>query len=130
MSLSNSFFKEIGVQEEIGVRVTSVIDDLLEKGGNRPIDIQLVSEKSGIPGSTVKQIFFAYLTLQMLKGTFLPIHRKCGEPVGTQETSVAAILEKAKKGRFGDLCFKCHDPIEGQKDVEIQIIFWKPGTNV
>lgn len=130
MSLSEAIFQEIEVSQEIGVRVTSVIDELLTKGADIPIDIQYVSEKSGIPGSTVKQIFFAYLTLQMLKVTFLPVHRECGEPLGEQETSVAAIVKKAKKGLFGDLCFRCHHSIERQEDIEIQLVFWKPGANV
>ena len=121
-------FQDIGIEQNVGERVVRSIDSFLSKCPNRPIDIRTVSDAVGVSGTTVKRVFYALLTLRLLKATFIPRHRTCGYQVGGQERSVEVIWKKAKSEEYW--CVHCAEPIENPSDLEIQIVFWRPGANV
>ncbi|MBN2267223.1 MAG: hypothetical protein JW725_02675 [Candidatus Babeliaceae bacterium] len=121
-------FHEISIDPDVGERVVGVINHFISKSPDKSIDIQKVSEVVGFPGTIVKPVFYALLGLRLLKATFLPRHRVCGKIIGSQMRSVEQILDKAKNE--GYFCIHCADLVVDQQSIEIQIIFWKPGTNV
>ena len=123
-------FEEAGIDRTKGEIVSKVIDRLLAECPNRPIDIQNVSESSGVPSDAVKRVLYLLLGLRLLKATFLPRHRACDRVIGEQELSVQRIIEKAQTGQYGPYCMLCTQPIDGEVDIEVQILFWKPGANV
>ncbi len=130
MNLDKIQYQEAGIDTAAGERVAREIAHLAKDRPDKSIDIQQVSELSGLPGETVKQVFYLLLALRLLKATFFPRHRACGRPIGDQEMSVERIQEKARNGEYGDHCMLCGEPIEGEKDIVIQIVFWKPGVDV
>ena len=73
-------------------------------------------------------ILYLLLAHRKLKATFLPRHKNCLNAIGPQEKSAETILEKARSGKF-NLCFNCNEPIEDEEDINIEMIFWKPGTD-
>ncbi|GEM_PF-2495809 len=123
-------FKEAGIEENIGIRISGEIDKFTTKRPNASIDIQKVSEAVGSPAMTVKRVFYLLLGMQLLKATFLPRHKACDGIIGQQETSVEMISHKALNGGYGSFCPLCFEPFETSKDIEIQIVFWKPGAKI
>jgi hypothetical protein len=119
-----------GIDESTGKRVVAAIEHLIAANPNVAIDIQKVSEAVGLPGNIVKSVFYILLSQRELKATFIPRHRFCGRVIGEQENSVEMIHDKAENGDFGYWCTLCGEPIEGPQDIETQIIFWRPGTDV
>jgi hypothetical protein len=120
-------FEIIGIPPEIGSHVSIVINRLLSEYPDDSVDVQRVSEETGYLRTVVKEVFYALLAFRMLKATFLPRHRVCGNIVGLQEKSVEVIRHKARRGDY--VCSHCFTSIDFE-DIEIQIVFWKPGANV
>ncbi|MFX1485030.1 MAG: hypothetical protein ACFFCP_17770 [Promethearchaeota archaeon] len=104
------------------------VDAYTSEHPNAPVDIQTISEMTGVFGAVVKQVFFVLLSLRLLKATFIPRHRICGHVVGAEETSVKTIQDKAANGEYW--CTHCGEPIESSENVEAQIVFWKPGAHI
>lgn len=123
-------YEEAGIDEASGIKVSLAIDRILNEWPDRPIDVQKVSESSGVPGGIVKRVFYLFLALRLLKATFLPRHRACDRVIGDWESSVEMINDKARTGQYGSHCMLCAEPIEGEGDIEIQIVFWKPGVDI
>lgn len=121
-------FKDIGIPPDVGECTADAIQHLLSERPNAPIDVQSISDKTGYLGPVVRKVLYALLALRMLKATFLPRHRACGHIIGGQEHSVELIRQKAREGHY--VCFHCFERAEGPEDIEIQIVFWKPGADV
>lgn len=121
-------FEDVGIPALVGDRTLDVIESLLAEHPNSSLDIQTVSEETGYLAPTVKKVFYALLAFRMLKGTFQPRHKVCGNLVGAQERSAEIVRQKATEGQY--VCHHCMEPIEGPDDIEIQIVFWRPGTRV
>ena len=120
-------FEEIGIPLEVAENIVNTIRSSASVRPNAPIEIQEVSETTGYLGTTVKEVFFTLLAFRLLKATFLPRHRSCGNIVGTQEVSADLVRQKAQNEEY--FCLHCSEPIDAE-DVEIQIAFWKPGADV
>jgi hypothetical protein len=123
-------YQEIGIDKAAGERVSREIGRLAKEYPGKSINVQQVSELSGLPGNTVKQVFYLLLGLRLLKATFFPRHRACGRPIGEEETSVEKIKENANQGEYGSYCVFCGGPVESEEDIVIQIVFWEPGVDV
>jgi hypothetical protein len=122
-------YREAGIDETAGRTVSGQIVRLAREYPGKPINVQKISELSGVSGELVKEIFYLLLGLRFLKATFFPRHRKCGKPIGQEETSVETIREKANAGEYGHNCIFCGEPAESEEDIIIQIVFWEPGVD-
>lgn len=123
-------YEEAGIERVMGETVSQVIDRLLKEYPGKSIDVQQVSELSGLPTIIVKKVFYLLLGLRLLKATFLPRHKACDRVIGQSETSVQIINQKARTGQYGSNCMICTQTIEGEQDIEAQILFWKPGVDI
>lgn len=121
-------FEEIGIPSEIGEHTLDVVQSLLKKQPNSSLEIQRVSAETGFLGPVVKRVFYALLAFGRLKATFQPRHKACGNIVGLQERSAETVRQKAIRGEY--LCMHCVKRINGPDEIEIQIVFWKPGADV
>ena len=121
-------FEEMGIPSEIGEHTFDVIQGLLREQPNSSIDIQTVSEETGFFGPVVKKVFYALLAFRKLKATFQPRHKACGNIVGLQERSAETVRQKAIQGEY--ICDHCFQRIDSPDDIEIQIVFWRPGADV
>jgi hypothetical protein len=119
-------FEEIGVESDDGNLVLAAVQAFVTQHPARSIPITEVSQSSGVPGPTVKCVLFALLALNCLKSTFRPRHRECDHIVGRPEQSVRIIQEKALEGQYW--CPHCMHPVDGPEDIDIEILFRKPGT--
>jgi hypothetical protein len=117
-----------GIEPEAGERIAAAIFRLMNEHPHAAIDVQQVTDIVGISGFTVKPVFSVLLSLRLLKATFMPRHRHCGRVIGQQEPTIHAIEKKAEQGEYGDVCMLCGEPIEGPEDIEMQIVFWRPGA--
>jgi hypothetical protein len=120
-------FQEFGIESDTGEKILKEAVRLMIERPNKAIQIQEVSERTGFPGSLVKEVFYLLLAFRVFKATFVPRHRNCDRPIGAQETSVERIRLKADAGEYR-ICMVCGETIEGSKDIEIQIVFWKQGA--
>lgn len=128
MSNSRPPFDNIGIPAEVGDHTLRVVERLLEREPDSSVDIQTVSEETGYLPSIVKEVFYALLAFRLLKGTFQPRHKACGNIVGPQEPSAQTVRQKAAAGHY--VCPHCMERVEGPEDIEIQIVFWRPGATV
>jgi hypothetical protein len=120
-------FQNIGISSEVSGNVIDIISRFIAERPNAPIDVQSVCEESGYAGSIVKKVFYTLLAFRRLKATFLARHRTCGNIVSTQQSSAELVWEKARDGQLQ--CYHCSEPLCDPEDIEVQIIFWKPGAN-
>jgi hypothetical protein len=123
-------YEEAGIERVAGEAVSHAIDHLLKEYPEKSVDVQQVSELSGFPPVTVKKVFYLLLGLRLLKATFLPRHKGCDRVIGPPEISVQMINYKAQAGQYGSNCMLCAQTIEGEQDIEIQMLFWKPGIEI
>lgn len=123
-------FQQAGIEKMTGIRIFGEIERITSKHPNSAINIQEVCEAAGSPATTVKRVFYLLLGMRLLKATFLPLHRLCERAIGRQETSVAKIFKKAQDGQYSPFCPVCYEPIDSLEDIEVQIIFRKPGAKV
>jgi len=107
--------------------VVSVVKAFLDQYPVRSVPITEISQSSGVPGPVVKRVLFALLALTHLKAFFRPRHRECDRIVGWPQQSVRAVRELASEGQYW--CVDCGGPIDGAEDIEIEILFRKPGTD-
>ncbi len=129
MNLSEIPYRKIGIKEDDGERIVKTIQKISSERPHNSIEIQTITDAVGLPAIEVKKIFYMLLGLKLLKATFIPRHKACDHVIGTQEHSVGIIMEKVNQGTI-DWCNYCQEPINGPEDIDIQIIFWKPGINV
>lgn len=122
-------FEDAGVEPGVGKKILAAVDRLMNERPNKSIGIQDVSEITGFTGDLVKDVFYLLLAFRVFKATFIPRHRNCDRPIGSQETSVDKIWQKAETGEYGT-CMICGQTIESSEDIEIQIVFWKPGAAI
>ena len=122
-------FQEAVIEPTTGEKILGEVVRLMSERPDKSIDIQEVSELSGLPGSLVKEVFYLLLAFREFKATFIPRHRNCDSPIGSQETSVEKIRRKAEAGEYGT-CMICGKNIEGFRDIEIQLAFWKSGAAI
>ena len=128
MTESTLPFEDIGIPAKVGEQTLNAIESLLAEHPDSSVDIQTVSEQTGYLPPIVKEVFYALLAFRMLKGTFRPRHKACRTIVGIQERSAEIVRQKATEGRY--ICRRCMEPIEGPDEIEIQIVFWRPGASV
>jgi hypothetical protein len=130
MELDQLPFRDAGIDEDIGRKITHAIFRTLVETPDKPVEILNISTVSGYPPLFVKPVFYLLLAFRLLKATFLPRHRPCGRVIGHQEVSAEIVREKFFAGTFGTHCTICHEPLENIEDIDIQIVFWKPGADV
>jgi hypothetical protein len=120
-------FEEIGIDEDVGQSVVQAIGEFAAQHPSSSIRIDSISALIDIPANVVKQIFYTLLAYRLLKATFIPRHRICGNVIGPQEKSVQAIFDRVTEGNL--ICIHCGESVDNLDDVQIQLIFWMPGTH-
>jgi hypothetical protein len=121
-------FEEIDVRVDDGHRVVSSVKEFLDRHPHRSVPVVEISQSSGVPGPIVKRVLLALLLLTRLKAAFRPRHCHCDRIVGQPEQSVRAVRERASQGQYW--CVDCGGPVHGPEDIEIEILFRKPGIDV
>jgi hypothetical protein len=114
-------FREAGIDEMAGKKVSKEIARVAEECPGKTIDVQRICELSGVPGEVVKQVFYLLLAFRLLKATFIPRHHNCGRVIGQEEPSVETIKQKANAGQYGPNCIFCGEPAESEQDIVIEI---------
>jgi len=69
MILDQIPFKQAGIEEKIGIKISGEIDKISGERPNASIDIQEISEAIGSPATTVKRVFYLLLGMRLLKAT-------------------------------------------------------------
>ena len=65
-------FQKFGIEADIGGKILEEVVRLMNERPKKSIEIQEVSERSGFPGSLVKDVFYLLLTFRVFKATLYP----------------------------------------------------------
>lgn len=125
---SNIPFEKVGIRQIVGDCVVDTINSFITKYPQKNINIQEISNNAGYTRAVIKRVLYVLLGLRHLKATFVPIHSICGLAVGQPESSVSLIAEKIENEDY--FCIRCREVICESQEIQIQILFWEPGTNV
>ncbi len=128
MIMADVPFDKMGIKNEVGEQIAAEVSKFMQDHPQKNIDIQKISDSSGYTRTVVKRILYILLGLRYLKATFVPIHSICGKVIGSQEISVNTVNEKVGNEEY--FCVECRELIYEPQDIQIQVLFWEPGTNV
>jgi hypothetical protein len=114
---------QIGVDRAECSSIASAIMEILVEQPEKSLDIQKVSNVTGIIGESVKKVFYYLLLDGYLKSTYIAYHRKCNKPISQMKKSTVEFKEINK------LCVNCNQDI-AEEEIENRILFWGKDANV
>ena len=119
-------FEAFNIDPDDGQRVVAAVVAFLDRYPARSIPSSEISLTAGVPEPTAKLVLFALLALRHVKAAFRARCRKCRRIVGQPEPTVYDVKAMALTGQYW--CYGCAN--SNPDDIEIELLFVKPGTEV
>jgi len=117
MEVSDEAIAAMDVKKEAWDKIYAEVKRRMEVDPEKRLCIYDIADHSWVSGREVKMVLFTMLALHELALTFRPRCVNCGAIMGAMESSAYKVEEDE---------YECPDC--GDSEVEIELIFWKPGA--
>ena len=117
MNIDEIVWSDMGVEKNEATVILDEIKRLMDEEPEKRLDIHNISESAQVTYHPTRMVLFTLLALHEVVTTFIPICVNCGEAMGSAKRTVYEIENREY------ICPDC-----GDSEVEIGLLFWKPGS--
>ena len=118
--------RALGLPVEHAEALTRAIRRVALQSSGGSITVYALMTETAEDPEFLKLVLGTLLLARVLRGRFIPYHRRCDQEIGPDEPSAEIIREKASSGLYPTLCPYCHEYLDGVADVVIRILFFLP----